>query len=228
MSYTIDENDLKTTYGVRVEKSRGLLDMPKRKKDFSHNWKDEDGEEAFLNTADIYFEPRTITLYCYAVGTSKANLETLLTAFKTILISEGLHTLGNPYTTEDLEVFFVDAFTLQTPYPASNGGYIARFVLKLREPRPAIPSAIALPVFDPDGGEVEYGSDTITITCATGSTSIYYTLDRSDPITSGTLYSTPIAVPEDDFACKAAAKKTIDGKVTWSHIKSAEYTVTSP
>ena len=51
--------------------------------------------------------------------------------------------------------------------------------------------------------------DLITLSCAENGAEIYYTLDKSDPITSPTriLYKDPIKIPKDDVVIKAMASK---------------------
>ena len=49
------------------------------------------------------------------------------------------------------------------------------------------------PVFDPDGGEYA-AAQTVTITCATEGSKIYYTLDGNTPNEGSDLYTEPITV----------------------------------
>lgn len=49
------------------------------------------------------------------------------------------------------------------------------------------PAAVVAPVFSPDGGGF-MGETDVTITCATGSSTIYYTLDGTNPTKLSTLY----------------------------------------
>lgn len=46
----------------------------------------------------------------------------------------------------------------------------------------------ATPVFSPPAGAYS-GTQTVAITCATGSSTIYYTLDGSTPTTASSVYS---------------------------------------
>ncbi len=110
MGYKINGNDLFTTYGIKIERVTGYLDMPKRKKPTAQNWDDEDGEEEFTDAGDIFFEPRNITLFCHIRTTTKFDFLTKLRAFKTVLKTAGLHTLGLP------------GMVIQTGGTASSGG----------------------------------------------------------------------------------------------------------
>jgi len=63
--YFFDGTDI-STFNVFVIKSEGLLDAPKRKVAYRHNWLDESGEEVDLNT--VNFEARTFKLNCFVKG----------------------------------------------------------------------------------------------------------------------------------------------------------------
>ncbi len=108
--YKIDGNNLFSSYGIRIEKVRGYLDLPRRKKPTAQSWIDEDGEEEFTDITDIFFEPRDIILFCHIQSTTNLDFLTKLKAFKTILKAPGLHTLGLP------------GMILSTGETASGGG----------------------------------------------------------------------------------------------------------
>jgi hypothetical protein len=80
---------------------------------------------------------------------------------------------------------------------------------------------VAAPTFSPVAGEVEE-NDTVTITTATSGASIRYTTNGDDPTrSSGTVYSTPVAITE------ALTLKAIAYRDFWvdSSVASAAYTV---
>ncbi|MDO4994644.1 MAG: chitobiase/beta-hexosaminidase C-terminal domain-containing protein [Bacteroidales bacterium] len=84
------------------------------------------------------------------------------------------------------------------------------------------PIAVEAPVFDPAGGT--YTEDkTVTITCATAGSTIFYTLDGTDPTTASTLYTEPVAITTTT-TLKAIAS---DGTNT-STITEATYTINKP
>lgn len=68
---------------------------------------------------------------------------------------------------------------------------------------PATASAVATPVFSPAAGAYT-APQTVTLSCATASSAIYYTLDGSTPTAAGTLYTTPITV-DKSMTIKALA-----------------------
>ena len=73
-------------------------------------------------------------------------------------------------------------------------------------------------IFSPASG----AATTVTISCATASSSIYYTTDGSEPSpTNGTLYTGAITVPVGGFTLIAQATKT---SYFPSNIKSADFT----
>ena len=78
----------------------------------------------------------------------------------------------------------------------------------------------ALPTFDPESGEVEFGAK-VTITSATEGAKIYYTLDESVPTTASVEYDQPIELT-GDMTIKAIA--VADGYLE-SEVATAVYTV---
>ncbi|MCR4614183.1 MAG: chitobiase/beta-hexosaminidase C-terminal domain-containing protein [Bacteroidaceae bacterium] len=80
-------------------------------------------------------------------------------------------------------------------------------------------ATVEAPVFDPVGGT--YDSDqTVTITCATAGSTIFYTLDGTDPATNGTEYTTPVVITATT-TLKAIAVAGADQ----STITTAEYII---
>ena len=138
--YLLDSNDMATTYGVFVQKTKGALDFLKRKGKTAHSWLDSNGEEHFTDADDIYFEPRDIILYCYMKANSKANFLSQLNAFKIVLEGPGLHTLKLPFLASNLNVYFKagGALSMLTKWDSST--LVGKFILKLREPEPTVAS----------------------------------------------------------------------------------------
>jgi len=84
-------------------------------------------------------------------------------------------------------------------------------------------AAVEAPVFSVAEGN--YTEDqTVTITCATTGTDIFYTLDGSDPTDESTPYSAPIVISETT-TLKAIA---YDGDNNTSAITTATYTINKP
>ena len=137
MSYSIDGNDLETTYGVKVLSVSGAFDFLERKGETSYDWLDEDGEEAFTDASDIYFKSRTIYMNCLLVATSKSDFMTKLNAFKYLLESAGEHSLSLPYEASARQVYYKSGDTLETPRNWNTDKLVARFILKLVEPNPS-------------------------------------------------------------------------------------------
>ena len=83
------------------------------------------------------------------------------------------------------------------------------------------PVEIADPTFSPVAGSYD-DDQSVTLGFASPATAVYYTTDgTSDPKTSGTLYSSPIAVTAD-MTIKAAAT---DGNGNWSNVVTKTYTI---
>lgn len=81
---------------------------------------------------------------------------------------------------------------------------------------------VATPTFSPAAGTYNEAQN-VTITCATGGATIYYTTNGSDPTTSSSVYSGPIAVSATT-TIKAMAVKT---GMTDSEVATATYTIES-
>ena len=141
--YLLDSVDLKDTYGITVIKVSGIHDFLKRKGETGHNWLDEDGEEEYIASSDIYFEPRDITLECILVGTSRNDFVVKIRQFKYALESPGLHTFKTPYFSSSYSVYFkdggkVDILTAWNSHITAGKSrkHIAKFTITLREPNP--------------------------------------------------------------------------------------------
>jgi len=140
-SVTISSShELAAIYGVYVQKVRGALDFLKRKGKTAHNWLDYNGEEAFIDAGDIHFEPRDIILFCYIKADTKADFLTNLNLFKAVLEGSGLHTLKLPFLTDTLDVYFKDGGVLNMLTGWNSSLFVGKFILKLREPEPAVAS----------------------------------------------------------------------------------------
>ena len=91
--YRLDGLNMKTAYGISVLRSTGNLDQTKRKGKTGHNWLDEDGEEEYTDSNDIYFDPRDIVLNCQIRSATKATFLTNLDSFKAVLLLTSLNKL---------------------------------------------------------------------------------------------------------------------------------------
>lgn len=138
MAYTLDGNDLETTYGIRVVKSYGFLDFLKRKGDTEFSWPDSDGVEAFTDSTDIYYEPRTIKLDCVLVGSTFSDMKAKLDAFKTALQASGTRSLYNSFTGVTYTVYFKDGASTELLTKINAAKNICRFMITLIEPDPTM------------------------------------------------------------------------------------------
>ncbi len=135
--YLLDTLDMAATYGVYVQKTKGALDFLKRKGEIAHNWLDSNGEEAYADIGDIYFEPRDIILFCYIKANTEDNFLTKLNLFKAVLEGPGLRTLKLPFLTDTLDVYFKDGGALNMLTGWNSSLLVGKFILKLREPVPS-------------------------------------------------------------------------------------------
>ena len=84
------------------------------------------------------------------------------------------------------------------------------------------PPAVEAPTFSPAGGAYT-GTQSVTITCATGGATIYYTTNGDDPTDASNPYTAAISV-EETMTIKAIAYVGEEH----SEIASATYTITAP
>lgn len=96
-------------------------------------------------------------------------------------------------------------------------GYI--WVEKVVVTYAATAASVATPTFSPAAGTYEE-AQSVTISCATGGTTIYYTTDGSTPTSSSSVYSSAVSIASS-CTLKAIAKKGSD----YSSVGSAAYVI---
>lgn len=107
-----------------------------------------------------------------------------------------------------------ETVTMSRPSDASSYSTISKYTITIAENR-----AVATPTFSVAEGSY-YAAQDVTITCATGGATIYYTTDGSTPTTSSSVYSSAIPV-STTTTLKAIAVKGDDE----SFVASATYTL---
>ena len=85
-----------------------------------------------------------------------------------------------------------------------------------------VKETVATPVITPNGGELKYGNNTVSIACDTDGATIYYTIDGTEPTTSSTKYTGAFTLSSN------ATVKAIAVKTGWnnSSVASASFTYT--
>ena len=85
-----------------------------------------------------------------------------------------------------------------------------------------VKETVATPAITPNGGELKYGNNTVSIACDTDGSTIYYTIDGTEPTTSSTKYTGAFTLSSN------ATVKAIAVKSGWnnSDIASASFTYT--
>ena len=85
-----------------------------------------------------------------------------------------------------------------------------------------VKETVATPAITPNGGELKYGNNTVTIACATADATIYYTTNGATPTTSSTKYTGAFTLTSN------ATVKAIAVKTGWnnSSVASASFTYT--
>ena len=85
-----------------------------------------------------------------------------------------------------------------------------------------VKETVATPAITPNGGELKYGNNTVSIACDTDGATIYYTIDGTEPTTSSTKYTGAFTLSSN------ATVKAIAVKTGWnnSSVASASFTYT--
>ena len=167
----------------------------------------------YLNTSDGYL---------YAASSTNNYLRTQATqddnAKATITISDSKATIIFQGENEHNELRYNNGTQIYSCYASTStqsNAYIFKKVTSGTE-------QVATPTFSPAAGTYNEAQN-VTITCATDGATIYYTTNGSDPTTSSSVYSAPIAVSATT-TIKAMAVKT---GMTDSEVATATYTIES-
>lgn len=143
-NYYLDNINLRTTYGIEVQKTTGLFDIPKRKDPVAYSWPDENGEQAFLDTDDIVFEPRDIVLQCFIKADSEAAFHNKYNKFWGDFMTAStetnkLHYLRHPYSPYIYECYIKDGTVFNRMTKFNSNKAVGTFYITLREPVPILP-----------------------------------------------------------------------------------------
>ncbi len=125
---------------------------------------------------------------------------------------------GNPSSSDYYKVItFTNALTSNTvfTFKATSGKRFVVWGVTAEEES----SGPSIPTFDPDGGTVVSGT-TVTVSTTTSGATIYYTTDGSEPTTTSTAYTEPIAI---NASCTLKAIAVKDGES--SDVAEAAYIV---
>ena len=124
---------------------------------------------------------------------------------------------------QDVGDYAYDTGAVQVRVKADSAtGRPSGAVLVSNQPYTTTPQKVATPTADPSAGAVTAGTQ-VALICTTAGATIYYTTDGSDPTTSSTEYTTPIAI---DTAVTIKANATKAG-MDDSDILTAVYNVLS-
>lgn len=128
MTWKLDDIDLKS-YGVGVQRSAGLLDMP-RLVDEANDWPDLNSVDYWQNSADARYGEREIALYCWIKGASYLDYKGKVAAFYAAITAPGTRTLKyNDITIETVSVQQQVEMVRKTSY--INSIQIGLFTLRL-------------------------------------------------------------------------------------------------
>ena len=136
--YKIDGYDTYGTWKVRIKKITGLYQFLARKGDISQSWPDSDGEEAFTDANDVWFDGKDVIMFCYLqTSTFDPAFMGFLTQFKHRLELPGLRTLTVPWTTTTYSLMYVKGSDIDMRTPLrKTSQYVGEFWIQFREPTP--------------------------------------------------------------------------------------------
>jgi hypothetical protein len=132
--YFIDGNDLYSTYGLIVENTSGISDIPKAKTVLSKSWEDESGTDYDVSARKV-FEQKDIVLDCVINGATIKIIKDNLKAFIKMITAPGYRLLNSVPYGEIIPVLFSEAGTMARLTTIGSDTYL-RFSLKFTAPFP--------------------------------------------------------------------------------------------
>jgi len=136
--YKIDNYDLYGIWKITVKKITGIDSFLNRKGDISQSWPDSDGEEAFTDVTDIYFEGRDVIMFCFIRGATFISVQQQIALFRHRLEMSGKRTLTVPYTTQTYSLMYVKGSDIEFITPKRKSSeYVGEFWVQFRETTPA-------------------------------------------------------------------------------------------
>lgn len=135
LRYYIDYIDIRERWGIRFEKSNGLLARPKTKSPTKVDWADYHGEVVDLTSKRV--EARTITLKGWMPANGKGDFITKWNEFVSIFDKDGTQRLMlecHPTKPLVYEVYLEDEMDADKKW--DDGLMVGTFTLKLKEPDP--------------------------------------------------------------------------------------------
>lgn len=135
IDYTLDGVNIRSTYGVYVSSSTGIIGMPKKKPGVSVSYADENG--TYVDMSKALYEDRTIQLKCFIQGTGNANLLAKFNTFTAALNAPGLHYLCVLMDSTPKLLFTIyNSEEIDMSKEWSDGAVVGTFNLKLVDPMP--------------------------------------------------------------------------------------------
>lgn len=136
IDYLIDDIDIRSVYGVHIERSRGVVNKPKFKEFASIEWGNYHGEDVDLNNK--YYEARNIELDCWLRAENQKDFLDKILPFIRLFEKSGTQTLriNNIMQNKPLlyKVYCKDEIDVEKAW--RPGLMYGTFTLKLVEPQP--------------------------------------------------------------------------------------------
>ncbi|MBR1525778.1 MAG: hypothetical protein IJ640_03860 [Prevotella sp.] len=135
LEYSINGKEFKSTWGIYVEASDGLLDRPAMKTPLSQDWADYHGEVVDLTRRRV--QSRDITLKCWMPCVGKNDFVNKWNDFCSQFENDGtVRFMVNIHPTKPLvyEVYLKESLSVSKRW--NDKLFVATFTLKMREPDP--------------------------------------------------------------------------------------------
>jgi hypothetical protein len=130
----MDGNDFWTTYKVLIEKITGTLSVAKTKSPVLHDWKDDHGEEVYLDKR--FYEPREITVKGAIIGSTASDYVSKVNAFQSALLGVGFRRLKFANINKRYLCYTKDGAVIDRITKWTGSAIAGKFTLKFIEPYP--------------------------------------------------------------------------------------------
>ena len=178
-------------FGIGVNQTSGILDLLKKKQAFKHSWSDRNGDDYFVESQDILYEPRRIKLDCWVVASSGAEFENRIQRFVNLIDRPYLRTLEFSNIDRPFMVYNSGGSSIRIlTNGLRTGKNVGSFSIEFIEPDPVYPflsvgnvsagQSISLSLKMFSGKAVIYwGDGTITEATATALTAYSHTYTQA-------------------------------------------------
>lgn len=136
IDYIIDGQNLRTTFGIYVSESTGIVDVPELKERQSVDWAEYNGE--FIDDSQIIFKSKDISLKCVQKASSASDMITKINQIRDLLAKSGCRRLEiklSSTTSLYYDVILNGSINFNKKWRESSD-FVSEFNIKLKECEP--------------------------------------------------------------------------------------------